>query len=200
MPLRKTRRNAQKITTAVSLAEAHGVDAVGRNAGGHEQFAQRLRAAFAERAVVFFRAALVAVAFDEQVGRGVLGFELRGDLRHFRGFAGFHVRAVILEVHRLRGELRAVLRTAINVARAGIGDDAVRVHCADTIVAADAVAAGNGVATGQSAGGRVADSRGAAVAGERRHAVHFLFAAEGAGRDHDRQEQGGECIESHFVF
>ena len=51
------------------LAVADGADAVGADAELGQRLAGGQRAAFAERAVVFLRAALVAVALDEQLRR-----------------------------------------------------------------------------------------------------------------------------------
>src|ERR1035437_479348 len=53
------------------LAVADGADARRVNARLGQRFAEGERAAFAERAIVFFRAAFVAVAFDEQLVAGV---------------------------------------------------------------------------------------------------------------------------------
>src|ERR1035437_8553448 len=53
------------------LAVTDGADARRGHARPGQGFAERERAAFAERAVVFFRAAFVAVAFDQQLVAGV---------------------------------------------------------------------------------------------------------------------------------
>src|ERR1017187_4688921 len=53
------------------FAVADGADARRVNARLRERLAEGERAAFAERAIVFFRAAFVAVAFDQQVVAGV---------------------------------------------------------------------------------------------------------------------------------
>src|SRR4051812_38002363 len=48
------------------FAVGHGGDAVGSDAGVDEIFASRKRAAFAERTIVIFRAAFVAISFDNK--------------------------------------------------------------------------------------------------------------------------------------
>src|SRR5208283_3976749 len=50
------------------FAVADGPDARGVHADLGQRLAQRQRAAFAERAVVFLRATLVTMTFDEQLG------------------------------------------------------------------------------------------------------------------------------------
>src|SRR5674476_1411708 len=75
------------------LAVADGADARRVNARLGQGFAERERAAFAERAVVFFRAAFVAIAFDEQLVAGTR-CERRGDGGNIRLLAFFPRRAI----------------------------------------------------------------------------------------------------------
>jgi hypothetical protein len=58
------------------LAEAHGAEAVGRDAQGDEVLLNGTGATVAEREVVFGRAALVAMAFDREANLRVLTKEI----------------------------------------------------------------------------------------------------------------------------
>src|SRR5690348_17757033 len=59
------------------FAVADGANAVRADASLGQRFAGGQRAAFAERAIVFLRAAFVAIAFDEQLVTGI-GAQSRG--------------------------------------------------------------------------------------------------------------------------
>src|SRR5690242_19734871 len=66
----------ERIRQRLVLAIADGADAHRVNAGLGQRLAQRLGATFAERAIILFRAALVAISFDEQFGARI-GFQGR---------------------------------------------------------------------------------------------------------------------------
>jgi hypothetical protein len=105
-----TLRRAGRVNGLV-LAVADGADAHRVNAQFGQRLAQRQRAAFAERAVVFLRAAFVAIAFDEQ---------LRARVRAQRGGNGLKIRllavsyggAVVGKMNRVRRPARHGLRSS----------------------------------------------------------------------------------------
>ena len=66
----------------------------------HQRFLDGLRAAFAEAAVVFLRAAFVAVAFDDDTGSGMSFDEIRNG-RDFRRFGGRNGVVVKREIDRI---------------------------------------------------------------------------------------------------
>src|SRR2546423_1666788 len=82
------------------VVEADGVNAACIDAGFNEFFANGLRAAFAKRAIVFVRAAFVAMSFDFYCVGGV-GFEIIGNGSHLGMFRWFHYGAVVFEMDRV---------------------------------------------------------------------------------------------------
>ena len=89
------------------LAVADGPNSRGIDPDLGQRLAQGQRAAFAERAVVFPGAALVAVAFNEQFGIGI-GLQRPGDTGNVRLFSVQNHRAVKIEMHRVSRQLLAV--------------------------------------------------------------------------------------------
>ena len=82
------------------LAVALGVNPGGVNAQPDEFFAHCQRPAFAEGTVIFFRAALVAVAFDShRLAR--VGLQIIRHRRDFRPFRSLQRRAVKVEMNRV---------------------------------------------------------------------------------------------------
>jgi len=96
------------------LAVADGADAFGGNAAFDERLAQRQRAPFAQSTIVFLRAALVAVALDEQFD-GRIGFQRGSDSFDVRQLALFDHRAVEIKMHRVRGERSAIREHALEL-------------------------------------------------------------------------------------
>ena len=89
------------------LSVADRPNSPGINAQPGQRLAQSQRAAFAEGAVVFPGAALVAVALDEQSGSGI-GVERPGHRGHIRLLALLNHGAVKFEMHGVGSEFLAI--------------------------------------------------------------------------------------------
>ena len=96
------------------LAITAGEDAHRVNVQLGQRLAGGQRAAFAERAVVFLRAALVAIALDQQLGAGVR-LQRLGHHHQLGALGAWNDRAVKLEVNCVRRECRAVDTHAVEV-------------------------------------------------------------------------------------
>ena len=85
------------------LAETDGVNPTRVDPEADQLFAQRERASFAKRPVVFFGAALVAMALDFD-GRVRVGFEIISNVADFGTLIFPHRRAVVIEMDGVRFE------------------------------------------------------------------------------------------------
>ena len=92
-------------------AKADGIDAAGFNAGFNEFFANGLRAAFAEGAIVFVGAAFITMAFHFHRIRSI-GFEIIGNGGDFGMLGWLYDRAIVFEMNGVGFEGLAIFRPA----------------------------------------------------------------------------------------
>src|SRR2546426_10618129 len=83
------------------LTETDSIDARGINAEPNQLLPQGQSAAFAQRAVVFFRSARIAMTFDFQRVRR-MSFDVIGDGSDFRLFFAAENRTVVVEMDCVR--------------------------------------------------------------------------------------------------